>query len=119
MTPSAYYVTLTTAEGFDTADYAHTANTLITALHATLGDPMVLRQVLHCPDLSSARVEVEVMQCEPASFSPVTARAIVRVESPKKLTFDKNTFSTLVRAELPFPVAISKRAVPKEELEAA
>jgi len=63
--------------------------------------------------LSQARVVVEITQSE---SSTIVARAIVQSNTPKKMAFDKNLFTTMVRAELPFPVVISKRAVPKEEL---
>ena len=110
-----YFVTLQTRENFPSHDYAQAAGTLTNALQATLGNPAVLRSVLRSSEITDPRVEVEISQAEPGPASPIVAHCVVQVESPTKLVFDKNLFTTMVSAELPFPVKISKRAVSKDE----
>ena len=62
------------------------------------------------------RVEVEVSQTEPAPC-PISVGCVIRATSPGKLTFDKNLFTSMIRTELQIGVHITKRALPKEELE--
>ena len=114
---SGYYVTVQTRDPVDTADYAQTAGLLTNALQDILGDPHKLREILHSIEISDPRVEVEVAQSEPESIQcPVVARCVVQAEAPKKLTFDKNLFTAMVRGqELPFAVTITKRMVAKDE----
>ena len=112
MPTSAYFVTLETRDSVPNTDYARVAGTLTNALHMTLGDINKLCLVMHSVEFSDPRVEVEITQSVPAAI----ARCVVYAESTTKLTFDKNLFSTMVCAELPFPVKISKRAVSKDEL---
>lgn len=117
MPVSGYYVTLQTRDPVKTAEYAQTAGQLTNAIQATLGDPHKLREVLHCPEITDPRVEVEVAQSEPEStHCPVVARCVVQADAPKKLSFDKNLFTAMVRGQdLPFNVTITKRMVAKDE----
>ena len=75
--------------------------------------------IMHVSELASAQVEVDVAQSSDAVASQITARALVRVDASKKLSFDKNKFSAAVRDELDFPVSVAKRVVTKEELASA
>lgn len=111
---SAFFVTLETRESFDVDQYLEAAGQISNALHATLGDLPKLRSISKSPDLANPRVEVEITQSTPTPSAPITARAVVHADG--KWSFDKNAFTSMVRAELPFPVAVSKRMVPKEEL---
>lgn len=116
MTKSAYFVTLQTRDSFETTEYAEVAGKLCNALSATLGDTSKLCSIVHSTEIEEPRVEVEIMQSEPAATAPVVARCVVQAESSAKLAFDKNLFSSMVCAELPFTVKITKRAVSKDEL---
>lgn len=111
---TAYLVTLETRDAFSTDAYLDAAGQLSNALFATLGTHEKLCLCAKVDSLESPRVEVEIAQSEPKESASIIARAIVRNDA--KMTFDKNTFSAMVRAELPFQVNVSKRMVPKEDL---
>ena len=102
----AYFVTVETRHPVDVAGYADVANKLVTAPADTLGDTQRLLTVTKCKELPNAKVEVEVSRSEEA----VTASAVVQADLPK-FTFDKNVFTSMLKAELPLAVSITKRAV--------
>ena len=109
MVTSAYYVTLETRHPCAVDTYADVAGALSNALHATLGDYTKLASLTRAKDLHNAKVEVEVAQSESSETATVIARAIVQVDASDKVAFDKNMFTSMMRAALPFPVSISKR----------
>jgi hypothetical protein len=119
MTQQAFFVTLETRHPFDADGYAQIAGQLANVLCTTLGDITTLGDVTHVSDLSDARVEVEIAQTAPEPTSPIAARAILTATTAEKMSFDKNKFTKMVRDLLPFPVKITKQAVPQEELELA
>jgi hypothetical protein len=85
-------------------------------LRDTLGDASKLGTILHSTEFTNAAVEVEVMQSACAPDAQIVARCVIQADADAKLTFDKTLFTNMVRAELTFPVTISKRLVAKEEL---
>lgn len=112
MPVSAYFVSVTTRESYSSTDYTHTAGMLTVALQRSLADPHKIRSITHTSNLSGVRVEVEVAQLEPESLlCPIIARCAVQADCPERFGFDKTMFTNMVRAELPFNVAVSKRAV--------
>jgi hypothetical protein len=117
MFTSAYFVTLETRESFSSETYSVAANTLVHAMQSSIGDYTKLCEIMHS-DVCNAQVEVEVMPSTEDAISQITARALVRGDALKKLTFDKNRFTAMIRADVDFPVAIAKRAISKEELAA-
>lgn len=119
MPTSAYYVSVQTRDTFTSTDYAQTAGQIVQALYTTLGDRAKLGSVVHSTAFTDPRVEVEVSQLEHAPTSPIIARCVVQADAPTKLAFDKNLFTNMLRVELPLPVTISKRVVPKDEQIAA
>jgi len=108
MPVSAYYVTLETRQPFEIGEYTEAAGSLVNALQGTLGDTEKFRAITKASELIDPRVEVEVMQSEPAPSATIVARAIVQAES--ELAFDKTTFTKMLRGKLPFAVSISKRS---------
>tara|TARA_B100000212_G_scaffold313296_1_gene266105 strand:- start:539 stop:910 length:372 start_codon:yes stop_codon:yes gene_type:complete len=116
MPPHAYFVTLETRHPFDADTYTRAAGELSNTLQSTLGDYEKLCSITHTPNLTDARVEVEIAQREPEPESPITARAVVKALTPGKMQFDKNMFSKMVKESLSFPVKITKQAVSQEEL---
>ena len=116
MPQHAYFVTLETRHPFDADTYIQVAGKLSNVLQSTLGDITKLRTITRTPDLTNARVEVEISQTEPEPMSPIAARAVVKATAPDKMTFDKHMFTKMVRELLPFPVKITKQAVAQEEL---
>lgn len=113
----AYFVTLETRDSFDADAYTRVAGQLTNAFQASLGNMDTFRSVTHCADAADARVEIEVSQADASNpSSPVVARAIVQAHTAGKMAFDKSMFTSIVREMLPFGVAISKRAVPPEDM---
>lgn len=115
MNRSAFYISILT-DATPTVDYTLTANLLVEALASTLGDDETLLKLIKSKSFSRATVEVEVRQTEQKAVAPIIASAIVDVDTPGKVNFDKNSFSAMIRDALGFPVKISKRAIGKEEL---
>lgn len=116
---TVYFVTVTSRELVELKYYSKAAQELVSALQTTLGDITKLRQITHVKDgdpLTGARVEVEVTQAEPTLSSPIVARAVVQADLPKRMTFDKNLFTSMLRDELTFPFSVTKRAVARDEV---
>ena len=111
----AYAVTVVTREAVSDEHYAKVSEMLVAAFASTLG-PHTFRTVMNCHSghISDARIEVEVEGDE-----TVSAMAVVIAESEEKLNFDKSKFTQLFRAAVsPLEVTVTKRVIPKEELEA-
>lgn len=115
MPTSAYFITLQTRDEFTAPEYGQATGHLTNVLHATLGDPTKLRSLMHATEITDPRVEVDISQSQPSETAQITARCVVQADAPSKLSFDKSLFTSMVRAELPFPVTVSKRAVSKDE----
>ena len=92
---------------------------ITSVLRDTLGDTSNLGTILHSTEFTNAAVEVEVMQSACAPEAQIVARCVIQADADAKLTFDKTLFTNMVRAELAFPVTISKRVVAKDELAVA
>ena len=110
MVVSTYFITLETRDPFDTSRYDSVAGSLANALQAVLGDAANLEKVIHTPNFSDARVEVEIAQRDRTQNSHVGAHTVLQAEAPKRFGFDKNIFSNMIRAELPFAVSVHKRS---------
>ena len=118
MVTTGFFITIETRKPFDRKAYTDTADTIVQALRGTLGDMQLLSEVMGSTELCDARVEVEVMPTEDTDVSTIAAHALVQVDAPEKLSFNKNAFTVMLRKELPFQVMISKRVVAQEELAA-
>ena len=111
-----YYVTITTVDTFDAEAYHDAAIKLVEAYHSTLGDAHTLSKCLHSQPTTRANVEVDVCQLTAPSPARIIASAVVDLEGPDKLPFDKNSFTHLIRKQLSFPVKVTKRVVAPDEL---
>ena len=84
-------------------------------MQSSIGDYTKLCEIMHS-EVCNAQIEVEVMPSTEDAMSQITARALVRGDARKKLSFDKNRFTAMIRDEVDFAVTIAKRAISKEEL---
>ena len=119
MPTSAYFVTIQTRDSCNFVDYTRMSGEITSVLRDTLGDTSNLGTILHSTEFTNAAVEVEVMQSACAPEAQIVARCVIQADADAKLTFDKTLFTNMVRAELAFPVTISKRVVAKDELAVA
>ena len=119
MSTSAFYITLATEQSVPVSDYTATTGQIVQAFYTALGTHAKFVELTHTSEHTDLRVELEVIQEFAAAESPILAHAVVQGTNhvgKKKLQFDKAQFSELLRELLPFPVKVSKRAVPKEEM---
>jgi hypothetical protein len=114
MPTHAYFVTLETRHPYRTEAYTQVTGELCNVLQSTLGDTTKLRSVTRTPDLTDARVEVEIAQTDPGPLSRVKAHVVVKASAPDKMAFDKNLFTKMVRDLLPYAVKITKQLLPEE-----
>lgn len=117
MTPirTAYFVTIVTNDSFPVELYQHNAGLIVNTLQDVLGDPDSLETVIHTPESQyhTAHIEVEVKQVELEPVSQIVCRTVVEIEAEQKVKFDKNAFTKIVRARLPFSVKVQKQEIPR------
>jgi len=114
---SAYQISVETVNRIAPEKYAEVAAQLVSALHNSIGEATALFSITHYNGISTATVEVDVVQKEDASDSEVIARAILMMEAPQRVGFDKNIFTAMVKNAVDVPVKVGKRAMPRDELE--
>ena len=107
-TPTAFYITVTTEA--ERASYAEVASALVDAFHTITTTKLT---EFTKPHLAGPWCEVEVSM----EGTVVQACAILLAWAPKAWSLDKNKLTTLLRAEVPFTVKLTKRSVDKGELE--
>lgn len=113
---SVYHIAVETNSTFPTAQYATTAARMVGAYQVALADAGNLALCTQFAELTRAEIEVDVRQYTDEPETTIIASCFLDLEADRKVPFDKNKFTGLFRAEVPFGVKVSKRAVPKEEL---
>ena len=101
MSTSAFYITLATEQSVPVSDYTATTGQIVQAFYTALGTHAKFVELTHTSEHTDLRVELEVIQEFAAAESPILAHAVVQ---------GKNHVGKS------FPVKVSKRVVPKEEM---
>ena len=109
-TPNAFLVLVTT-EPIDPEKYSEVATKLIETLHKLTQTKLT---EFTKPHLTEPWCDVEVSI---DSENIVHTAMILLAWAPKSWSLDKNKLTSLLRAELPFTVKLTKRTVDKNELE--
>ena len=109
-TPNAFLVLVTT-DTIERETYTEVATKLIETLHKLTQTKLT---EFTKPHLTEPWCDVQVSI---DSDNIVQIAMILLAWAPKSWSLDKNKFTSLIRAELPFTVKLTKRTVDKHELE--
>ena len=115
MKKSSYWLTVVTVHPYPRSEYARHATDIFTVLQNTLASCRVIRTLTHTTGLNAGsrvthcHTEVHVQPTNPDDeLTTIAARALIDLEGPNDISFDKTKFSQLMKASLSIPVTVRK-----------
>ena len=109
MKKSSYWLSVVTVNPYPRSEYARRATDLFNVFQTTLASCRVIRTLTKSPDVTHCHTEVHVHPTNPDDeLTTIVARALIDLEGPAHVPFDKTKFSQLVKASLTFPVTVRK-----------
>ena len=109
MIKSSYWLTVVTVNPIPRSEYARHATDLFTVLQNTLISNRVIQTLTRTNRINHCHTEVHVQPTNPDDeLTTIVARALVDLDGPVHVPFDKTKFSQLIKASLSFPVTVRK-----------
>ena len=115
MPKTSFFVSLSTPQTFDAAEYREQASLMANVFISIFADPEKMRVLTKKVPLTCCHTEVEVSQQD-----GLIGRAVVDLESDVRVGLDKTKLSQMLKSSAAWPeMKVEKRLVPVETLEQA